>query len=455
MMSVLLSACATAPQAPGPATAAENAEVARTDAAAAALRELVPLNDSSVWHRIRKQRVQRLLGPAMRAANVDAWIVFVRENANDPLAMHVGGENAGGTAAILFLRDGDRISSLALSPSGEATALRDIGLHDEVRSLERGVDVFQLAAEELRRRDVKTIAVNSSARSAADGLSHTQRKAFEEALGDLATRLVSSQELVIRWLGVKVPEEIEIMRRAALVTERLEIEAYAAIRPGVTRDADVARYLKRRMRELGYEDAWAPDQNPNVNSGVDRGHSHSTEKVIETGDIIQTDYGIKVGGIWCTDIQRFAYVLRPGEASPPADVQKRWEIARQGSRIALAAMKPGARGFDVDQAQREWMKQNGSEPVPWSTGHPVGYWAHDMGPALGGAQRATSPPPASDASRPLEVDQVFAFDGFFSWRVGNGQTKTISVEEMAVVTPAGAEYLIAPQEELVLIQARP
>ena len=450
MMSLLVSACATAPQ-PAPVPAPE---VARTNVAAAALRELVPPSDSSVWHRIRKQRVHLLLGPAMRAANVDAWVVFVRENANDPLAMHVGGENAGGTAAILFLRDGDRVRSLALSPSGEATALRDIGLHDEVRSLERGADVFKLAAGELSRRDVAAIAINSSARSAADGLSHTQYKAFEEALGSLATRLVSSQELVIRWLAVKVPEEIEIMRRAALVTERLEIEAYAAIRPGVTRDADVARYLKRRMRELGYEDAWAPDQNPNVNSGVDRGHSHSTEKVIEPGDIIQTDYGIKVGGVWCTDIQRFAYVLRPGETSPPADVQKRWEIARQGSRIALAAMKPGVRAFDVDHAQRQWMKQNGSEPVPWSTGHPVGYWAHDMGPSLGGAQRATTPPPDSDASRPLEAGQVFAFDGFFAWPVGEGQTKTISVEEMAAVTPDGAEYLIAPQEELVLIRAR-
>ena len=443
--SLMISACATSLQMPPD-------EVRRTNEAAAALRELVPANDSSVWHRVRQERVQRLLGSAMREANVDAWAVFVRENANDPLAMHVGGENAGGTAALLFFRVGDRVRSLALSPSGEATALRDIGLHDEVRALERGTDVFKLAAEELRKASVATIAVNSSTRNAADGLSHTQRKALEEALGDLATRLVSSQELVIRWLGVKVPEEIEIMRRAALVTERLEVEAYATIRPGVTRDADLARYLKRRMRELGYDDAWAPDQNPNVNSGVDRGHSHATEKVIAPGDIIQTDYGIKVGGVWCTDIQRFAYVLRPGETAAPAEVQKRWEIARQGSRIALAAMKPGVRGFDVDLAQREWMKQNESEFVPWSTGHPVGYWAHDMGPSLGGAQRAASPPPNSDSARPLEAGQVFAFDGFFAWPLGDGQTKTISVEEMAVVTPAGAEYLISPQEELVLVR---
>jgi hypothetical protein len=37
--------------------------------------------------------------------------------------------------------------------------------------------------------------------------------------------------------------------------------------------------------------------------------------------------------------------------------------------------------------------------------------------------------------------------------VGRG-TKTISVEEMAVVTPDGAEYLVPPQERLILVPAR-
>lgn len=414
-----------------------------TDEAAARLRELVPPRDTAVWQRIRKQRIETLLPQAMKGAGVDAWVVFVRENANDPLAIHVGGENAGGTAALLFFLDGQGVVSLALSPEGEATALRDVGVHDRVVSIERGANVFELAADEIRRRAPATIAVNSSTRAAADGLSATQRAAFEAALGPLAANLRSSEELVIRWLSVKLPEEVEIMRRAARVTELLEIEAYATVKPGLTRDSDVARYLKQRMRELDVEDAWAPAQNPAVVSGADRGHTHATGRVIQPGDVIQTDFGIKVGGIWSTDIQRFAYVLRPGERTPPPDVLVKWENARRGNRIALAAMRPGVRGSDVDAAQRAWMRERGSEPVPWSTGHPVGYWAHDMGPALSSAQRP-------DASRVLEPGQTFAFDGFFSWKIPGG-TKTISVEEMAVVTDRGAEYLIAPQEELVVI----
>ncbi|HEX9652525.1 MAG TPA: M24 family metallopeptidase [bacterium] len=408
------------------------------------------------WPKIRQERIQKLLPQAMQRAGVDAWVVICRENDNDPLAIHVGGENAGGTAAFLFFRDGNAVKSVAISPVGEATALKDVGLHDEVSVIERGGNVWAAAAEQLRKRGPKVVAINSSERAAADGLSHTQRRQLEEALGaDLTPRLTSSEELVIEWLSVKLPEEVNIMRQAAEVTAQWEIAAYKIVVPGQTRDSDLGRFLKQKMAEAGVEDAWAPDQNPNVNSGIDRGHSHATEKIIQPGDFIQTDFGIKVYGIWCTDIQRFAYVLRPGETVPSAEALKKWENSRRGSRIALAAMKPGVRGYDVDKAQRDWMQQVGSLPVMWSTGHPVGYWAHDMGPSLGGAQ--TGREPSGAALRLLQPGQTFAFDGFFCWDLEGSEpkaTKTISVEEMAVVTDTGAEYLIPPQEELILIPSK-
>ena len=39
-------------------------------------------------------------------------------------------------------------------------------------------------------------------------------------------------------------------------------------------------------------------------------------KVIQPGDLINIDAGIKAYDIWCTDVQRFAYVLREGETAP-------------------------------------------------------------------------------------------------------------------------------------------
>lgn len=427
--------------------------------------------DEHPWAEIREERIRDLLGPAMERAEVDAWVLFARENNNDPLADHVGAENAGGLAAFLFFRepagpDGAvGVHALAFSPGGEATALRDVGLQDSVAVLS-GETAFEAAARELRARSPSTIAVNSSALAVADGLTHTQWQEFAQALGpDFLNRVVSSEELVIQWLSVKTDREVEILSRAAEITAALELEAYARIIPGETTDADVAQFLKRRMAQLGVGDGWAPDQNPNVNSGPDRGHSHATDRVIRPGDVIQTDFGIRVWDMWVSDIQRFAYVLEPGESAPPEHMQRYWEAAKAGSRAAFEAMRLGATGMDVDRAQREVMDEAGSLDVYWNSGHPVGYWAHDVGPSIGGAQRGRSPSP--QALRPLLPGQVFAFDGFFSWYLDgepagdrfptvdpDRPTKLISVEEMAVVTEDGARWLVPPQEEWVLVRSR-
>ena len=404
----------------------------------------------SPWPEIRKERISTLLPTAMAAAKVDAWLIICRENNNDPIADHIGCENAGGTAAFLFFLDENGFTSKVYSPSGESTALDELDIHDEVVSVPRGESAVQLAVNFIKEKGFATIAINSSSGNAqADGLSYTQRINLERRLGQaFSNRLVSSEELIYEWLSIKLPAEVDIMRKAAELTAQWEIEAYQMIVPGTTTDADVAAFLDAKMKEFGVGEAWSPDQNPNVNSGPDRGHSHATDKVIMPGDVIQTDFGIKLYDRWVSDIQRFAYVLKPGETEAPKDIQFYWESGRDGNRAAFHAMKPGVRGVDVDAAQRELMKANNSEYVMWSTGHPVGYVAHDTGPNLGGSQ---SPSIRPASQKQLKEGMVFAFDGFHAWTLENGGTKTISVEEMAVITENGAEYLIEPQEELVLI----
>jgi Xaa-Pro aminopeptidase len=404
----------------------------------------------SPWPEIRKERISSLLPNAMKASNVDAWLVICRENDNDPMADHIGGENAGGTAVFIFFMDENGFNSIVFSPIGESTALDELDIHDVVVPVARGASAIEDAAKYIREKNFNRIAINTSNQNKlADGLSHSQYLALTESVGDqIARTFTSSEQLVYEWLSVKLPAEVEIMRKAAELTAAWQLEAYATIQPGITTDADVAAYLDEKMIEYGVGEAWAPDQNPNVNSGADRGHSHATQKVIMPGDVIQTDFGIRVYDRWVTDIQRFAYVLKQDEKKPPVDIQFYWESGRDGSKVAFSAMKPGVRGEDVDAAQRALMKENGSEYVMWSTGHPVGYVAHDAGPNLGGSHIPGQRPSAQLLLKP---GMVFAFDGFHAWTLEDGGTKTISVEEMAVITDDGAEYLIPPQEELVLI----
>ena len=96
------------------------------------------------------------------------------------------------------------------------------------------------------------------------------------------------------WLSIKLPEEVKILTKAAQITADWQVEAYKQVIPGKSTDADIAKFLKRKMAEYVVTDGWAPDQNPNVNSGPDRGHSHATDKVIMPGDVIQIDFGIKL-----------------------------------------------------------------------------------------------------------------------------------------------------------------
>lgn len=406
----------------------------------------------SPWPEIRKKRIGQLLPEAMKAASVDCWIIICRENNNDPIADHIGGENAGGTAAFLFYLDNEGFHSKVYSPSGESTALDDLNIHDEVVSVERGTSALSLAIDFIRSKDFGVIAVNSSETNAmADGLSHTQRQQIENLMGEEADRLISSTELIYEWLSIKLPEEVEILRKAAQLTADWQIEAYKKVIPGTSTDADIARFLKQKMAEYNVTDAWAPDQNPNVNSGPDRGHSHATDKVIMPGDVIQIDFGIKVYDRWVSDIQRFAYVLKENETEMPDDIAHYWKSGKAGNRAALGAMRPGVKGVDVDKAQRVLMEKAGSEYVMWSTGHPVGYVAHDVGPNLGGSQ-SSHVRPASQ--KELKAGMTFAFDGFHAWTLADGNTKTISVEEMAVVKENGAEYLIEPQGEMILISSK-
>ena len=412
--------------------------------------EKLTFTEPSPWLEIRKKRITTLLPRMMDKTQLKHWLIVCRENNNDPIAGHVGCENAGGTAVVLFSRTASGVTSRIFSPVSESTALKELAIFDSVIDVAKEGNAIASAAQWLKS-NIKAagVAINSfSDNPQADGLSHSQYIELKKFLSDSKIELVSSETLIFNWLARKLSEEVRIMSEAADITSQWQYEAYETVIPGVTTDKDLANFLKRKIAEAGVQDGWSPSQNPAVNSGPDRGHSHPTNRVIQPGDVIQIDFGIRVYDQWVTDIQRFAYVLRPNETEAPPNIQHAWDSALQGSQTAFKKMKPGITGKQVHKAQKEVMNKAGSLPVMWSTGHPVGYVAHDSGPNLG--VRSTS-------DLELDVGMTFAFDGFFSWEYpGNNQqrTKTISVEEMVVIKEEGAVFLIKPQTSLILISGK-
>ena len=97
--------------------------------------------------------------------------------------------------------------------------------------------------------------------------------------------------------------------------------------PGKTTEKDVADFIRKRRREMKLGASWEEDQDPNVTAGLVRGHSAASDAVILPGSIVRIDAGVDDDG-YKTDIQRLAYVLRPGETEAPQEVEKAFATVR-------------------------------------------------------------------------------------------------------------------------------
>ena len=92
----------------------------------------------------------------------------------------------------------------------------------------------------------------------------------------------------------------------------------------------------------------------------------------------------------------------------------------------------------------------GFEEYPHATGHPIGFYTHDVGPLLGPAWPDRY---GKLGSYVVERDQTFAVEPALEvelpWMMGG--KVGFGLEEDYVVTDKGAEPLGTPQEKLILI----
>jgi Xaa-Pro aminopeptidase len=146
---------------------------------------------------------------------------------------------------------------------------------------------------------------------------------------------------------------------------------------------------------------------------------------------------------YCSDLQRVAYVRREGEDGIPPEVTRAWQACWSALEAGRAALKPAAKGWQVDAAAREELVRQGYPEYMHAFGHHVGRNAHDGGSVLGPRWERYGDLP----SKPIEVDNVFALE-LGTMVEGFGY---IGIEETAVVTSSGAEYISTPQKSIIEI----
>lgn len=408
------------------------------------------------WERmcqIRKDKFDRVLPAAMRDHGVDMWIVMQKENAPDPLREELGRGYTGSVGYYVFTdRGGDRIERAAIGVSGYL--LEECGAYDIVRGL-ANLRAF------VQERKPRRIAVNMSEEvSAADGLSKTSYDRLVRELGpEYGARLVSAERVVSDFLSGYTASQLVALGEAGELSRSIAERALSneVIVPGVTTLEEVAWWMMDQLQKRGLGSSF---DMPSVYITGPKGiEATSTDRIIQRGDLVIIDWGVGYLGTW-TDVKRMAYVLKPGETKPPAGIQAAFDKALEVRRIIHRTIRPGGTAQEMlDRLKGEITKAGfrmqgtfnevGSDDVTEvNIGcHSVGDRGHGSGPSIAwfNPRQLTFP---IKPFNPFSIE-LFAWTPAPEW---NGAKVRIPLEDDAIVTDRGVEWLYPVNQRILLVR---
>ena len=293
----------------------------------------------------------------------------------------------------------------------------------------------------------------------ADGLSVTMLAHLRKTLGEpYASRFVSAERVVADFRSHRVASEIVAFGEAATIAVQLAERALSneVITPGKTTLEDVAWWMQDRLldRALGSE-----FDMPSVYvTGPEGIVATSSSRIIQPGDVMMIDWGVQLMNFG-TDVKRVAYVLKPGETSPPRSIQAAFDKAIAVRDVLKKVIKPGVRADAtmklMDQALRsagygviEFNKPNADEKTDVVYGfHPVGNTGHDIGPSL------TTWQPLQTTFT-MHVQHLFSFEYFAYTPIAEwgGKKLRIPIEDDAMLMESGVQFVHAANYRLLVIK---
>lgn len=287
------------------------------------------------------------------------------------------------------------------------------------------------------------IALNYSEENViADGLSHGLYLKLQAILPKFRDRFISAERIVERLRGRKTATEIALINYACKLTTKINEDVTAILQPGMS-ETEVQEKFHLKMANIGVTEAWQKESCPMIDAGPNKELGHSgplAHEITKKNHTLHNDFGIRYHG-YCSDIQRMWYF--GAENSLPEELRHAFDTVKNAIRKAAAFLKPGVKGYEVDQIARSYVVERGYEEYGHALGHQVGIAAHDGGTLLGPLWERYG----AISEGIIEENNIFTLElGVNTIHYG-----TVSLEEMVKVTAHGCEFLIPPQEDFIFL----
>ncbi|RUO39702.1 M24 family metallopeptidase [Idiomarina aquatica] len=380
---------------------------------------------------ITNHRLDTLLPTLMDAADLDMWLVINREYAEDPVYFSLVPQPtfaARRTTMLIFNRHEDgHVEKLSVNtyPFGKP--------YESVWSGGDLDEQWQALATLIADKDPQRIGINVSKDwPVADGLTQGLHKRLLEVLPQhYQQRLVSAEDLVVRWVETRTEREVSILSSAVAVARGVIAEAFSnkTITPDVTTTDDVAWYIRERFEKLGLEPWFMPyvtfqrqghrcdDNMPFCSTG---------NGIIKRGDVLHTDVGICYLAM-CTDTQEMAYVLKHDENEAPQGLTDALATGNRWQDILTTEFVAGRSGNQILAATIKASQAAGINSSTYT--HPIGFYGHAPGPTIGMWDNQGPTPVRGDW--PLHANTAYAIEGNIKQSVPewDGQMIQIMLEQ--------------------------
>ena len=191
---------------------------------------------------------------------------------------------------------------------------------------------------------------------------------------------------------MKEPGELDALRRAAAISDRVYEELGRQRFVGRT-EAELAWWLEQAWHEAG-ADGPAFDAIVAFGENGARPHAKLRDEPIPEGTLVVVDAGCLVDG-YRSDCTRTFFT---GE--PEGRLRELYDLCLTAQLDALAAVRPGALGKDVDAVSRTAIAEAGmGELYGHGLGHGVGLDVHEEPNMRPSPTRCSSPATSSPSSR--------------------------------------------------------